>query len=217
MIGLYKITSPSGKVYIGQSVDIERRFKQYKRLSCKCQTKLYNSFLKHGVSNHVFDILETFETDEREAINALELKYWQSFSDLGVELLNLKIPGNQSRHSEETKIKIGIAGKGKVYPHVAEIVRKALTGVKLSPERCKAISEGKKGKKHSEEHKANMSKSFKGRKLSPEHKEKFLSSKRGKPSWNSGKKGLQVAWNKGLSGYKLKGDKTEFRNRTEKI
>ena len=29
MIGIYKITSPSGKVYIGQSIDIERRWKKY--------------------------------------------------------------------------------------------------------------------------------------------------------------------------------------------
>lgn len=217
MIGIYKITSPSGKVYIGQSVDIERRFKQYKRLSCKCQTKLYNSFMKHGVNSHCFEILKTFDEDQREIINDLELKYWKEFLDSGIELLNLKIPGNQSRHSEETKRKIGLAGKGKVYPHVAEIVRKALTGVKLSPERCKAISDGKKGKKHSEQHRANMSVSFKGRKISKEHLEKMLKAREGKPAWNKGTKGKQTAWNKGLSGYKLKGDKTEFRKLAEKL
>jgi hypothetical protein len=31
--GIYKITSPSGKVYIGQSVDIKRRFTTYKILN----------------------------------------------------------------------------------------------------------------------------------------------------------------------------------------
>ncbi len=35
VVGIYKITSPSGKVYIGQSVDIEKRFKTYLRCSCK--------------------------------------------------------------------------------------------------------------------------------------------------------------------------------------
>lgn len=29
MIGIYKITSPSGKVYIGQSVNIKERFKSH--------------------------------------------------------------------------------------------------------------------------------------------------------------------------------------------
>lgn len=58
MIGIYKITSPKGKIYIGQSVDIEKRFRKYHSLGCKGQTKLYNSFLKHGVENHIFETLE---------------------------------------------------------------------------------------------------------------------------------------------------------------
>lgn len=43
MIGIYKITSPSGKVYIGQSVNIERRFLDYKKSLKNTQIKLYNS------------------------------------------------------------------------------------------------------------------------------------------------------------------------------
>ena len=58
MKGIYKITSPSGKVYIGQSIDIERRFRHYKRMVCKDQVKVYNSFLKYGVDAHIFEILE---------------------------------------------------------------------------------------------------------------------------------------------------------------
>lgn len=30
MIGIYKITSPSNRIYIGQSIDIEARWKSYK-------------------------------------------------------------------------------------------------------------------------------------------------------------------------------------------
>ena len=59
MVGIYKITSPSNKVYIGQSIDIEKRFSYYKRLSCKQQSKVYNSILKYGYENHVFEINKT--------------------------------------------------------------------------------------------------------------------------------------------------------------
>lgn len=39
--GIYKITSPSGRVYVGQSVDIERRFAEYRRNgSAKKQRRL---------------------------------------------------------------------------------------------------------------------------------------------------------------------------------
>ena len=59
MIGIYKITSPNNNIYIGQSINIEKRFVQYKKLrSCCNQIKLYNSFVKYGVDNHIFEIIE---------------------------------------------------------------------------------------------------------------------------------------------------------------
>ena len=35
MIGIYKITSPNNRVYIGQSINIEKRFIGYKRMYVK--------------------------------------------------------------------------------------------------------------------------------------------------------------------------------------
>ena len=61
--GIYKITSPTNKVYIGQSTNSLFRFGAYKRLNCKKQTYLYNSFLKHGVENHTFEIIEECSID----------------------------------------------------------------------------------------------------------------------------------------------------------
>ena len=76
MTGIYKITSPSKKIYIGQSVDIEKRFRSYKNLShCKSQIKLYNSFLKYGVNNHIFEIVEECSI---ELLNDKE-RYYQDF------------------------------------------------------------------------------------------------------------------------------------------
>ena len=47
MIGIYKITNPKEKVYIGQSIDIEKRWKRYYyTLNCKSQTALYRSLKK---------------------------------------------------------------------------------------------------------------------------------------------------------------------------
>jgi hypothetical protein len=44
-IGIYKITSPTNKVYIGQSIKINERKRKYKKLDCKNQPKIYNSLL----------------------------------------------------------------------------------------------------------------------------------------------------------------------------
>ena len=49
MIGIYKITSPTNKIYIGQSTNIENRWNDYyKMIRCKRQTRLYNSLKKYG-------------------------------------------------------------------------------------------------------------------------------------------------------------------------
>ena len=76
MTGIYKIISPSGKVYIGQSMDIYKRWKQYEKLYCKKQCKLYNSLKKHTYKNHQFGIIEECTT---ELLNERESFYKQQF------------------------------------------------------------------------------------------------------------------------------------------
>jgi group I intron endonuclease len=74
--GIYKIISPSGKVYIGQSINIEKRKKQYIKLDKTCiGPKLYNSLIKYGFNNHIFEIIEECSIgylDEKEV-------YWKQY------------------------------------------------------------------------------------------------------------------------------------------
>lgn len=58
MIVVYKITNPNGQIYVGGTINYKKRLKHYKLLDNKGQTKLYNSFIKYGVDNHKFEILE---------------------------------------------------------------------------------------------------------------------------------------------------------------
>lgn len=116
-IGIYKITSPSGKVYIGQSIDIEKRWKSYNfylnRKSC-LGTKLYYSFQKYGVLEHKFEIIEECSLellDEREI-------YWIKFHNTfdTKHGLNLKKGGLGGRILEETKDKMRKSAVGRVLP-----------------------------------------------------------------------------------------------------
>ena len=43
IIGIYKITNPKDKVYIGQSSNIEKRKYYYFSIKCDKQPKIYNS------------------------------------------------------------------------------------------------------------------------------------------------------------------------------
>lgn len=76
--GIYKITSPKGKIYIGQARNINYRWLDYGRLACKKQAKLYGSLKKYGVNNHTFEVLvECLESD----LNCLE-RFWQDEFDV---------------------------------------------------------------------------------------------------------------------------------------
>ena len=108
MIGIYKITNPNNRIYIGQSVDIERRFKRYGDLRCKGQIRLYNSFIKHSVENHVFEIIE--ECDVKD-LNKRE-RYYQDLydvlSDKGLNCRLTQINDRSGKVCDETKIKMSL-------------------------------------------------------------------------------------------------------------
>lgn len=112
IIGIYKITNPNGKIYIGQSTNIYRRWKQYlsSPKSYIGQVKLYNSLQKYNPDNHIFEITEECnieQLDEREIYWGLQ---YDVLSDNG---LNLKLGLGKGIFSLETKNKMSISIKGK--------------------------------------------------------------------------------------------------------
>lgn len=93
--GIYKITSPYGQVYIGQSVDIEKRFMQHRRNNTKGHSKLKSSFNYHGSYNHVFEIIEECNFDD---LNEREMYWFNYYSNNGYDMLNLlKIPSGTKK------------------------------------------------------------------------------------------------------------------------
>lgn len=132
-IGIYKITSPSGKVYIGQSWNIEKRWLKYRRLDCKSQRKLYHSLLKYGFENHEFEIVAEFE---ESLCNQLILDYHEDlFMKMYIkdrfELMNLRGGGSRGKLSEESRRKMSESKKGE---------KNYLYGKKLSEEIKQKIS-----------------------------------------------------------------------------
>jgi hypothetical protein len=110
IIGIYKITSPSNKIYIGQSLNIKRRFKHYSNLNgIKSQSKIYHSLKKYGYENHIFEIIEECSVDE---LNVRE-EYWIRLYQSHVIGLNICEGGNSfgkcnrgKKRSEDIKNKI---------------------------------------------------------------------------------------------------------------
>jgi group I intron endonuclease len=111
IIGIYKITSPSNRIYIGESLDVNKRLLHYSALkNCKSQTKLYRSFIKHGVKNHVFEIIEECEI---ENLYCRE-RYWQDHYDVLNGGLNCRLSNCEDVKgvmSYETRQKLSNAQK----------------------------------------------------------------------------------------------------------
>jgi len=140
--GIYKITSPTGRIYIGQSTNIKKRVSYYKSLHCKGQTKIYASLKKHGWENHNFEIL--LHCDESK-LNEMEAYYIDLYKSFDTEFgLNLTSGGDVVKCSEETKIKRSIALKGRVFTEewkrkIGEKSRGRMIGFKHSEETLKKL------------------------------------------------------------------------------
>lgn len=64
MTGIYKITNQLGQVYVGQSKDIDNRWRMYRSGLCQSQGKLFKSLITYGHINHVFNVIEQCEDYE---------------------------------------------------------------------------------------------------------------------------------------------------------
>lgn len=114
--GIYKITSPTKRVYIGQSYNIFRRFSSYKNLQCKTQPKLYRSFLKHGVDKHTFEII--CECDV-EKLNDLERYYQELYNcthpKIGMNCILVETKNRRRVFSDEYRKNVSERFKGRVF------------------------------------------------------------------------------------------------------
>lgn len=185
--GIYMLTNKlTGDIYVGQSVDLSKRFSNYFNLSYinrRNELIICRALIKYGYCNFSVTILEYCDKSD------LDIREQHYFDTLNPQYNIQKIAGGSSLGlilSEETKNKISKALKG-VY--VGE--KSYWFGRTMSPATREIMSSKRKGKlnplygkSHSEESKELMrqkaSASLAGRKYSEETK-LLMSSKRGNP------------------------------------
>jgi len=183
MIGIYKITSPSGKIYIGQATNFIKRKNYYKNGAKPYQVRIYNSLEKYGYDAHTIEFIEECLV---ENLNERE-RHWQEFYDvIGENGLNCRLTATNDKSgflSESSKHKLSIAKKKVV----------------IDGEWREKFAYDWSGKNHSEQTKRKMSESAKGKKKTSEHISKLPQNQKGcirpkmseatkiKQSLNSGK------------------------------
>lgn len=105
---IYKLSFPSGKIYIGQTVyDINKRWKEHledafnsKKDHCKCLNK---AIRKYGEEKCIKSII--FECED-EFLDIHEEKFIREMKSQTPHGYNIKSGGSSAKHHEETKNKI---------------------------------------------------------------------------------------------------------------
>jgi group I intron endonuclease len=142
---IYKITSPNGKVYIGQTLNFKNRKYYYRSGNFQAQIKLHNSVMFYNwCPADAIEIIEECLCGEGKSILNEREKYWISYYDSFKNGLNCNEGGNGNvghKHSNESKAKMS----------------ESKIGVRHSEERNKRKSEYTKGRKHTESSKKKMS------------------------------------------------------------
>ena len=144
IMGIYKIISPSGKIYIGQSINIHQRWKFYSFYNCKNQIKFYNSLKKHGYETHKKYIIEECSMEQ---LNIRET-YWKQYYL------------NQLNGDWKQVLFCGLYdGGGPISQETKEKISKSLLGKKKTQQHKDNIKKSRTGMEFTQTHKDNMSNS----------------------------------------------------------
>lgn len=199
--GIYCIINlVNGKMYIGQSVDMEYRWLDHKSLlknNNHRNPRLQNAYNKYGEENFEWKILKVLK--KKKDLTRWEKYYIYKYMTFNKNCGYNNTPGGEgSPVSDETKAKISKTLTGrKATPEAIEKNRQSHLGKKHTEEtkeKMRIINIGRKhteetkkklsiihtGKKLTEEHKLNIGKANKGKKLSEEHKKKISKANKGK-------------------------------------
>ncbi len=190
---IYRMVSPSNRVYIGITSDLKKRMSTYKSNATSKQTLVYNSMKKYGFDNHVVDIIDTFEGTLRYA-NGKEIFWIRTYMS------------NRNKYPEQKGLNLTNGGDG-------------MKGYKMSKESIEKSRQSKIGKKASDETKRRMSESRKGKKmnfthLTPEFKAKLSENARKYKHTDEAKKKISEAskGNKYAVGRKMTAEQIEHRS-----
>lgn len=122
---IYKFESPSGKVYVGQTVNPKRRFKEHMRCTSNSCPALKNAIQKYK-NEMKFDIIDEVDDDELDEREQFWIEKLNTLAPCGYNLVS---GGRVNKKlSEEVKRKISEAVKGKPQDYYMGTVKSKTNG-----------------------------------------------------------------------------------------
>lgn len=140
MIGIYSITNKkTGQMYIGQSTNIERRFKEHIRGDGCPNSRIDNAIQKYGKDCFDFNIIKICKYEYLDRFEKIYIKKFDTYhndfhynttsgGDIGIFPPH-KHPNYGKHLSQETKDKISASLKGKNHPNYKNYARIIKRGV----------------------------------------------------------------------------------------
>lgn len=191
IVAIYKITSPSNRIYIGQTRNLSKRISSYRRLKKPGQPKLFYSIKKYGFESHTVEVVHKLPIDVTQSVlNEYEELYMDLYKNANFDLLNVKAAGSRGKHSLETieKIKKNNArpmlGKN-MSEDAKERIRQAHFGMghsEITKQRLREASTGNKnclGRPVPKDVREKIKKSLTGRKSSPQAIQNAIDGRKG--------------------------------------
>lgn len=174
---IYKLTSPSGKKYIGQTKNLKARLRGHRWPSKKNNLLIAQEVKLFGFK--LFEVEVLWYCEDSSEADELEISYIKKFNTLTPFGLNAMPGGKKSEVPEMVRRKISDVCTGRDF---SEEHRKNLSiaakkriyddGIR------KKFSDSHKGTTLSEKHKENISNGLKGRPVSLETRKKIAESNR---------------------------------------
>lgn len=167
IVGIYLITNlVNGKIYIGQSADIQARWWSHKGKSQK-RTYLSSAIEKHGLENFSFEILIKCPI---ESLDFFEAAFITSYNACDRKIGYNLIPGGKGGRghhmSDEQKKKISEANRN---PSLETRAKLSAVARRNASESARRLAEGNRNRVWTEEARAKKSASMKAS-MSPERR-----------------------------------------------
>uniref|UniRef100_A0AAU7J7X6 Homing endonuclease n=1 Tax=Xanthomonas phage MK21 TaxID=3148942 RepID=A0AAU7J7X6_9CAUD len=188
--GIYAITSPSGKMYIGSAVNIRQRW--YLHRSDLAKGKHHCTALQHAYNKYggelVYSVLMLCPKEDLIKEEQRHIDLWRPKG----MLYNSSLTAGSClgmKHSDETKARISAAlgGKRGTSPsgETRARIAAALRGRQLSEETRAKMAASQRGKGNSEETRAKISAAKRGRQFSEETRAKIAAALLGRATKNN--------------------------------
>jgi len=131
---IYKITSPTGKIYIGKTVRLNDRISCYRTGSGTSQQRIiHNSIKKYGWDKHIFEVLEEAPAENLSELEIHHIQKYNSYHYENENGMNLTRGGDGTLGRKDT-------------PEVIQKRVDRMRGSKRTEETKKLMSSLKKGK-----------------------------------------------------------------------